>query len=207
MAVRRLGSTDSEDSEDSEGEGGEEEDPGGGDGEAIHVSNGCGEQTEAERTLGDPSWADSPDLSSMSTVPSQPVAADTGAAVWDQPNSGASCSGKDENWASFTEPAVQQESSSKVLTDPAILSQEVAQNNGSQVEAVSSVPQDPPTPDTGPPEGGNPPNSSIVITVASTVELPPSTSDSTQPLQGTTDTPQPEHSNPQIEQQQQPAAR
>ncbi|KAM6452439.1 serine/threonine-protein phosphatase 6 regulatory subunit 1 isoform 3-T3 [Liasis olivaceus] len=176
MAVRRLGSTDSEDSEDSEGEG-------------------------------DPSWADSPDLSSMSTVPSQPVAADTGAAVWDQPNSGASCSGKDENWASFTEPAVQQESSSKVLIDPAILSQEVAQNNGSQVEAVSSVPQDPPTPDTGPPEGGNPPNSSIVITVASTVELPPSTSDSTQPLQGTTETPQPEHSNPQIEQQQQPAAR
>lgn len=51
MAVR-LGSTDSEDSEDSEGEGGEEEDPGGGDREAIHVSNGCAEQTEAERTLG-----------------------------------------------------------------------------------------------------------------------------------------------------------
>lgn len=49
---RRLGSTDSEDSEDSEGEGGEEEDPGGGDGEAVPVSNGCGEQTEAERTLG-----------------------------------------------------------------------------------------------------------------------------------------------------------
>ncbi|XP_063157248.1 serine/threonine-protein phosphatase 6 regulatory subunit 1 isoform X4 [Candoia aspera] len=176
MAVRRLGSTDSEDSEDSEGEG-------------------------------DPNWADSPDLSSVSTVPSPPVAADTGAAVWDQPNSGASCSGKDENWASFTEPAVQQESSSKVLTDPAILSQEVAQNNGSQVEAVSSVPQDPPIPDTGPPEGGNSPNSSIVITVASTVEPPPSTSDSTQPLQGTAETPQPEHSNPQIEQQQQPAAR
>ncbi|KAM3822461.1 serine/threonine-protein phosphatase 6 regulatory subunit 1 isoform 7-T7 [Vipera latastei] len=113
----RLGSTDSEDSEDSEGEGGEEEDPGGGDGEAIPVSNGCGEQTEAERTLG----------------------------------------------------------------------------------AVCSVPQDPPTPDTGPPEEGNPPNSSTMTTAASTKKPPPSTSDSsqTQPLQGTKETPQPEHSNPQ----------
>uniref|UniRef100_A0A2D4HHY8 Uncharacterized protein n=1 Tax=Micrurus lemniscatus lemniscatus TaxID=129467 RepID=A0A2D4HHY8_MICLE len=166
MTVRRLGSTDSEDSEDSEGEGGEEEDSGGGDGEAIPVSNGCGEQTEAERTLGDPSWADRSDLSSKSMKSSQLVAADTGAAVWDQPNSGASCSGKDENWASFPEPTVQQESSSKVLTEPAILSEKVARNNGSQVEAVSSVPQDPPTPDTGPPEEGNPPNSPIVTTVA-----------------------------------------
>ncbi|XP_026533232.1 serine/threonine-protein phosphatase 6 regulatory subunit 1 isoform X1 [Notechis scutatus] len=206
MTVRRLGSTDSEDSEDSEGEGGEEEDSGGGDGEAIPVSNGCGEQTEAERTLGDPSWADRSDLSSKSTKSSQLVTADTGAAVWDQPNSGASCSGKDENWASFPEPTVHQESSSKVLTEPAVLSQEV-RNNGSQVEAVSSVSQDPPTPDTGPPEEGNPPNSPIVITVASTKEPPPSTSDSIQPLQGTTEAPQPEHSNPQLEQQQQSAAR
>ncbi|KAM3822458.1 serine/threonine-protein phosphatase 6 regulatory subunit 1 isoform 4-T4 [Vipera latastei] len=194
----RLGSTDSEDSEDSEGEGGEEEDPGGGDGEAIPVSNGCGEQTEAERTLGDPTWADRSVLSAKTTKSSQLVVADTGAAVWDQPNSGASCSGKDENWASFPEPAVQQESS-KVLTEPAILSQEVAQNNGSQAEAVCSVPQDPPTPDTGPPEEGNPPNSSTMTTAASTKKPPPSTSDSsqTQPLQGTKETPQPEHSNPQ----------
>uniref|UniRef100_A0A8C6VKC6 Protein phosphatase 6 regulatory subunit 1 n=1 Tax=Naja naja TaxID=35670 RepID=A0A8C6VKC6_NAJNA len=204
MTVRRLGSTDSEDSEDSEGEGVEEEDSGGGDGEAIPVSNGCGEQTEAERTLGDSSWADRSDLSSKSTKSSQLGAADTGAAVWDQPNSGASCYGKDENWASFPE---QQDSPSKVLTEPAILSQEVARNNGLQVEAASSVPQDPPTPDTGPPEEGNPPNSPIVTTVASTKEPPPSTSDSIQPLQGTTEAPQPEHSNPQIEQQQQSAAR
>nr|XP_056719994.1 serine/threonine-protein phosphatase 6 regulatory subunit 1 [Euleptes europaea] len=202
VAARSVGSTDSEDSEDSEE--GEEEDPGGGDGDTTYVSNGCGEQTE-ERASGDPSWADG-----TSTVSSQPMAADTGAAVWDRPSSDSSCSTTGENWASFTEPPTQQkESPSKALAgpaSPAILPQEVTQSNVSPTRAASSVQQDPPTPDTGPPEGCDPPHPATVTTVASTVEPPPSTSDSAQPLQGTTETPQPEHSSPQTEQQQQAAA-
>ncbi|XP_015276250.1 PREDICTED: serine/threonine-protein phosphatase 6 regulatory subunit 1 [Gekko japonicus] len=162
-AARGVGSTDSEDSEDSEEEG-EEEDPGGGDGDTTHISNGCSEQTEEERASGDPGWADS-----TSTAPPQPVAADTGAAVWDRPNSDSSCSTTDENWASFTEPRTQQqESPSKAPTgpaSPASLPQEVTQSNVSPTEA-SSVQQDPPTPDTGPPEGCDPLHPSAVTTVA-----------------------------------------
>ncbi|XP_054848685.1 serine/threonine-protein phosphatase 6 regulatory subunit 1 isoform X4 [Eublepharis macularius] len=202
-AARSVGSTDSEDSEDSEEEG-EEEDPGGGDGDATHVSNGCSEQTEGDRASGDPSWSDS-----TSTVPPHPVAADTGAAVWDRHSSGSFCSTTDENWASFTEPHTQQESPSKALTgpaSPAILPQEATQSNVSPTGA-SSVQQDPPTPDTGPPEGCDPPNPTTMTTVASTVEPLPSTSDSAQPLQGTTEAPQPEHRSPQTEQQQQAVAR
>ncbi|XP_060111392.1 serine/threonine-protein phosphatase 6 regulatory subunit 1 isoform X2 [Heteronotia binoei] len=209
MAARSVGSTDSEDSEDSEEEG-EEEDPGGGDRDTTHVSNGCGEQTEEERASGDSSWADS-----TSTVPPQPVAADTGAAVWDRPSSDPSCCTTDENWASFTEPRTQQqrqqqESPSKAPTgpaSPASLPQEVTQSNVSPTDAASTVQQDPPTPDTGPPEGCDLPHPSTVTTVASTVEPPPSTSDSAQPLQGTTEAPQPEHSSPQTDQQHQAAAR
>ncbi|XP_044303742.1 serine/threonine-protein phosphatase 6 regulatory subunit 1 isoform X1 [Varanus komodoensis] len=208
-AVRSLGSTDSEESEDSEeGEGGEEEDPGGGDRDATRVSNGCGEQTEEEeRMSGDSSWADNPsDLSSVSLVSSESVAADTGAAVWDQSSSDGCCLTTDENWASFTESQTQQDSSpSKALVGPASpanLPQEVTQSNVS-LAGASSIQQDPPTPDTGPPEGCDPPNPSTMTTVASTVEPPPSTSDSTQPLQGTTEAPQPECSSPQTEQQQQ----
>nr|XP_028557875.1 serine/threonine-protein phosphatase 6 regulatory subunit 1 isoform X4 [Podarcis muralis] len=211
---RSLGSTDSEDSEDSEeGEGGEEEDPGGGDGDATHVSNGCGEQTEVERTSGDPDWADSSsDPSSESMVSSQPVAADTGAALWDRPNSDASCPTTDKNWASFAEPHIQQERPPKALVDPASPAappQEVTQSNVSTAGETSGVQQEPPTPDTGPPEGGDPPNPITMTTVASsTVEPPPTTSDSAQPLQGTTETPQPQHSSSQqTEEQQQPAAR
>ncbi|XP_077171809.1 serine/threonine-protein phosphatase 6 regulatory subunit 1 isoform X2 [Paroedura picta] len=205
IAARSVGSTDSEDSEDSEEEG-EEEDPGGGDGDAAHVSNGCSERTEEEEgASGDPSWADS-----TSTVPPQPVAADTGAAVWDRPSSDSSCPTTDENWASFAEPPTQQqESPSKAPTgpaSPASLPQEVTQSNVSPAEA-SSVLQDPPTPDTGPPEGCDPLHPSTVTTVASTVEPPPSTSDSAQPLQGTTEAPQSEHNSPQTEQQHQAAAR
>ncbi|XP_044303743.1 serine/threonine-protein phosphatase 6 regulatory subunit 1 isoform X2 [Varanus komodoensis] len=207
-AVRSLGSTDSEESEDSEeGEGGEEEDPGGGDRDATRVSNGCGEQTEEEeRMSGDSSWADNPsDLSSVSLVSSESVAADTGAAVWDQSSSDGCCLTTDENWASFTESQTQQDSPSKALVGPASpanLPQEVTQSNVS-LAGASSIQQDPPTPDTGPPEGCDPPNPSTMTTVASTVEPPPSTSDSTQPLQGTTEAPQPECSSPQTEQQQQ----
>nr|XP_060636444.1 serine/threonine-protein phosphatase 6 regulatory subunit 1 isoform X1 [Anolis sagrei ordinatus]XP_060636445.1 serine/threonine-protein phosphatase 6 regulatory subunit 1 isoform X2 [Anolis sagrei ordinatus] len=205
-AVRSLGSTDSEDSEDSEeGEGGEE-DPGGGDGGAIHVSNGCGEQTELERTLEDHGWADS---SSDPSSGSQPVAADTGAAVWDKSSSETSHTTTDENWASFTEPPTQ-ESPSKALTSadsPADSAQEATQSNVSPEGTASSVQQDLPTPDTGPPEGSDPPNPSTMKTVASTVEPPPTTSDAAQPLQGTTETLQPELSSPQTEQQQQPTAR
>ncbi|XP_053117373.1 serine/threonine-protein phosphatase 6 regulatory subunit 1 isoform X3 [Hemicordylus capensis] len=209
-AARSLGSTDSEDSEDSEEEGGEEEDPGGGDGDGdtTPVSNGCGEQMEMESTLGDPSWADSPsDISAVPTVSPQPVAADTGAAVWDRTSSDATT---DENWASFTEPHTQQESPSKTLVGPAsptILPQEATQSNVSSAGVASSVQHDPPTPDTGPPEKCDPPNLTTMTTVASTVEPPPSTSDSAQPPQGTTEAPQPEHSSPQTEQQQQLAAR
>ncbi|XP_042328878.1 serine/threonine-protein phosphatase 6 regulatory subunit 1 isoform X3 [Sceloporus undulatus] len=208
-AVRSLGSTDSEDSEDSEeGEGGEE-DPGGGDGGAIHVSNGCGEQTEMERTLEDRSWADgSSDPSSVSVVSSQSVAADTGAAVWDQSRSDTSQTTIDENWASFAE-STTQESPSTALTgsaSPAVSAQEVTQSNVSSARA-SNVQQDPPAPDTGPSGGNDPSNPSTVRTVASTVEPSPSTSDSTQPLQGMTEALQPEHSSPQTEQQQQATAR
>ncbi|XP_020648358.1 serine/threonine-protein phosphatase 6 regulatory subunit 1 isoform X1 [Pogona vitticeps] len=209
-AVRSLGSTDSEDSEDSEeGDGGEEEDPGGGDGDASHVSNGCGEQTEVETTLGDPSWTDSSsDPSSVSVASSQLVADDTGAAVWDQSRSDATTN---ENWASFTEPHTQQESPSKALTSPASAAapaQEVTQSNISPARAASSVQQDPPAPDTGPPEGCDPPNPSTTTTVVSTVEPSPSTSDSAHPLEGTTEAPQSEPSSPQKEQQQQqPTAR
>ncbi|XP_048373253.1 serine/threonine-protein phosphatase 6 regulatory subunit 1 isoform X2 [Sphaerodactylus townsendi] len=202
-AARSVGSTDSEDSEDSEEEA-EEEDPGGGDGETAPVSNGCSEKTEEERASGDPSWAED-----SSTVPPQPVAADTGAAVWDRPSSDSSCSTTDENWASFAEPHAQQESPSKALAgppNPANLPQEVTQSNVSPTEA-SSVQQDLPTPDTGPPEGCDPPHPTTGTTVASTVEPSPSTSDSAQLLQGTTEAPESEHSSPQTEQQQPAAAR
>ncbi|KAL7977386.1 hypothetical protein Chor_009335 [Crotalus horridus] len=200
MTVRRLGSTDSEDSEDSEGEGGEEEDPGGGDGEAVPVSNGCGEQTEAERTLGG----------------SEILAGQTGLI---RPQSLRN----PHNWWQL----IQEQQCGTNLTQvpPALAKmrigppfQNLLYNKRDLIGwspthpsfiAVSSVPQDSPTPDTGPPEEGNLPNSSIVTTVASTKEPPPSTSDSsqTQPLQGTIETPQSEHSNPQIEQPQPSAAR
>ncbi|KAJ6654358.1 hypothetical protein lerEdw1_006951 [Lerista edwardsae] len=203
-------STDSEDSEDSEEEGGEEEDPGGGNGDAVPISNGCDESTE--RTLGGPNWADGPsDPSSVPTATLPPVAADTGAAVWDRPNADGAHPTTDENWASFTEPHPPLESTSKTPpgpASPAILPQEVTQSNVSPAGAASSVQQDPPTPDTGPPEEGDPPNPTAPTTVASsTVEPSPSTSDSAQPLQGMAEAPQPEHSSPQKKQQQQPAAR
>ncbi|KAH0626513.1 hypothetical protein JD844_001537 [Phrynosoma platyrhinos] len=204
-----LGSTDSEDSEDSEEGEGSEEDPGGGDGGASHVSNGCDQQTEMERTLEDRSWADSSsDPSSVSVVSSQSGAADTGAAVWDQSSSDTSQTTIDENWGSFTESSTQ-ESPSTALTgsvSPAVSAQEVTQSNVSPARA-SNVQQDPPAPDTGPPGGGDPPNPSTVRTVASTVEPPRSTSDSAQPLQGMTEALQPERSSPQTEQQQQATAR
>uniref|UniRef100_A0A8D0BAG3 Protein phosphatase 6 regulatory subunit 1 n=1 Tax=Salvator merianae TaxID=96440 RepID=A0A8D0BAG3_SALMN len=210
-AARSLGSTDSEDSEDSEEEGGEEEDPGGGDEDATLVSSGCNEQTEVARTLGDSNWVNNPsELSSVSVVPVQPVAADTGAAVWDQPTSDALCPTTDTNWASFTEPHIQKDCPSKALVNPAtpeILPQEVMQSSVSPAEAASPGHQDPPTPDTGPPEGCDPPHSTTETTVASTVEPTPSTSDSAQLLQGTTEAPRPEHSSQQTEEQQQLAAR
>ncbi|XP_066483298.1 serine/threonine-protein phosphatase 6 regulatory subunit 1 isoform X4 [Tiliqua scincoides] len=207
-AARSLGSTDSEDSEDSEEEGGEEEDPGGGEGAAVPISNGCNEQME--KALGDPNWADSPsDSSSVPMATPSPVAADTGAAVWDRSSSDGAHPTTDENWATFTEPHPQLESTSKTPVGPvtpAILPQEVTQSNVSPAGAASSIQQDPPTPDTGPPEEGDPPNPTILTTVASTVEPSPSTSDSAQALQGTTEAPQPEHSSPK-KKQQQPAAR
>lgn len=205
--ARSLGSTDSEDSEDSEEEGGEEEDPGGGEGAAVPNSNGCDEQME--KTLGDPNWAESP--SDPSTPAPPPVAADTGAAVWNRSSLDDAHPTTDENWANFTEPHPQLESTSKTPVSPvspANLPQEVTQSNVSPAEEASSVQQDPPTPDTGPPEEGDPPNPTIQTTVASsTVEPSPTTSDSAQPLQGTTEAPQPEHSSPKKKQQQQPAAR